>query len=84
MDYSLLVGFGQTSYKPHKLKCVSYDNDNGETVYLGLIDCLTKYTLKKNFQTFINSMSIPKKEALAIPPKEYRTRFIKFINTITK
>ncbi|KAK6888007.1 Phosphatidylinositol 4-phosphate 5-kinase MSS4 [Candida tropicalis] len=84
MDYSLLVGFGQTSYKPHKLKCVSYDNDNGETVYLGLIDCLTKYTLKKNFQTFINSMSIPKKEASAIPPKEYRTRFIKFINTITK
>ena len=84
MDYSLLVGFGPTLYKPHELKSVSYDNNNGETVYLGLIDCLTKYTLKKNFQTFINSMSIPKKEALAIPPKEYRTRFIKFINTITK
>ncbi|CAL9731320.1 phosphatidylinositol 4-phosphate 5-kinase Mss4p [Monosporozyma unispora] len=56
-----------------------FDQD-GEIIYfIGIIDCLTNYSLLKKCETFWRSLSHDTKLVSAIPPRDYGNRFYKFI-----
>ncbi|KAF2267618.1 SAICAR synthase-like protein [Lojkania enalia] len=61
------------------------DNSVGEEIYyLGIIDCLTHYSLIKRMEHFIKGLSNQESQISAIPPERYGDRFIKFISSVTK
>lgn len=76
---------------PGRSKYIFYGHDGGiratneenephpEIYYLGIIDCLTNYSLKKRLETFWRSLSHSRSTISAIPAKEYGDRFLKFI-----
>ncbi|RCK67618.1 Phosphatidylinositol 5-phosphate 4-kinase type-2 alpha [Candida viswanathii] len=86
MDYSLAVGIGPLSGVPSTddMKCWSFVDCVGERYYIGLVDCLTDYTAAKKGETFWNAMRFKKHTSLALPPVDYRTRFITFLRGITR
>lgn len=56
------------------------NNENLDHVYyLGIIDCLTHYSIVKRLETFWRSLSHDRKKISAVPPKEYGERFLLFI-----
>jgi len=60
------------------------DNRPGEEIYyLGIIDCLTKYSMIKRSEHFFKSFGAPEGEISAIPPDRYGARFVKFMTSIT-
>lgn len=59
------------------------DRPGEEIYYLGIIDCLTRYNLKKKSEHFFKSMVSPEAGISAIPPERYGARFVKFICGIT-
>jgi 1-phosphatidylinositol-4-phosphate 5-kinase len=63
----------------------SHDNDTpGEEIYyLGIIDCLTKYSMIKRSEHFFKSFTNPEAEISAIPPDRYGARFLKFMTNVT-
>lgn len=58
-------------------------NENNEPIseiyYLGIIDCLTNYSLKKRLETAWRSISHSRSTISAVPAHEYGDRFLKFI-----
>lgn len=76
---------------PGRSKYIFYGHDGGiratdenneplqEIYYLGVIDCLTNYSLKKKLETVWRSLSHSRSTISAIPANEYGDRFLKFI-----
>ncbi|KAI5291626.1 Phosphatidylinositol-4-phosphate 5-kinase, partial [Ascosphaera acerosa] len=56
----------------------------GEIYYLGIIDCLTTYGPLKKAENFWKGLSHNRNEISPIPPVSYATRFVEFIEHITK
>lgn len=81
---------------PGRLKLIFYGHDGGiratgeqneplqEIYYLGIIDCLTNYGLKKRLETFWRTIGHARLTVLAIPSGEYGDRFLAFIKRGTK
>ncbi|KAI9486179.1 MAG: hypothetical protein EXX96DRAFT_474935 [Benjaminiella poitrasii] len=73
--------------------CVFYSNDGGfqatdekdrpspSLYYMGIIDILTPYDLKKKSEHFFKSMAQDKNEISAVKPKTYGNRFMTFVAT---
>jgi 1-phosphatidylinositol-4-phosphate 5-kinase len=55
-----------------------------EIYYLGIIDCLTHYSLIKRMEHFIKGLANQESQISAIPPERYGDRFVKFISGVTK
>lgn len=56
------------------------DSDEEEIVYyIGIIDCLTNYSLFKRAETFVKGFYQNRKEISAVPAHEYGDRFLRFI-----
>ncbi|KAI4742619.1 SAICAR synthase-like protein [Aureobasidium sp. EXF-12298] len=80
----------------HRKQSYFYSDDGGfrathennmageEIYYLGIIDCLTHYSMIKRFEHFWKGLSSPESQISAIPPERYGDRFIRFISGITK
>lgn len=49
--------------------------------YLGIIDCLTDYSIKKRLETMWRSIGHNRSTISAVPAKEYGDRFFRFIRT---
>lgn len=76
---------------PSRLKYIFYGHDGGiratneyneplgEIYYLGIIDCLTNYSIKKRLETMWRSLGQSRSTISAVPAKEYGDRFLKFI-----
>lgn len=61
------------------------DDCPGEEIYyLGIIDCLTHYSLIKRMEHFIKGLTNTESQISAIPPERYGDRFVKFISGVTK
>ncbi|CAK1365931.1 unnamed protein product [Cercospora beticola] len=60
------------------------DDAPGEEIYyLGIIDCLTRYTLLKRIEHAWKGMGGHESQISPIPPERYGDRFIRFISGIT-
>lgn len=59
------------------------DRPGEEIYYLGIIDCLTRYSLVKRSEHFFKGLVNPEKEISALPPERYGSRFVDFISSIT-
>ncbi|KAF2791364.1 SAICAR synthase-like protein [Melanomma pulvis-pyrius CBS 109.77] len=55
-----------------------------EIYYLGIIDCLTHYSLIKRMEHFVKGLMNTESQISAIPPERYGDRFVKFISGVTK
>ena len=65
------------------IRATTEDNvPTGEIYYLGIIDCLTNYSLKKRLETMWRSLSHQRSTILAVPSKEYGDRFLSFIKKV--
>ncbi|KAF2470441.1 SAICAR synthase-like protein [Lindgomyces ingoldianus] len=61
------------------------DESAGEEIYyLGIIDCLTHYSLIKRAEHFFKGMMNTESQISAIPPERYGDRFVRFISGVTK
>ncbi|UPX19498.1 1-phosphatidylinositol-4-phosphate 5-kinase [Ascochyta rabiei] len=60
------------------------DRPGEEIYYLGIIDCLTHYSLIKRMEHFIKGLANTESQISAIPPERYGDRFVKFITGVTK
>ncbi|KAJ4365909.1 Phosphatidylinositol-4-phosphate 5-kinase [Neocucurbitaria cava] len=60
------------------------DNPGEEIYYLGIIDCLTHYSIIKRMEHFIKGLANTESQISAIPPERYGDRFVKFISGVTK
>ncbi|EGC38545.1 hypothetical protein DICPUDRAFT_148780 [Dictyostelium purpureum] len=58
------------------------ESDGGIVYYLGLIDILTTYNLKKRGENAVKGMLFDRTQISAINPKDYQSRFIKYIESI--
>ncbi|KAF4551570.1 Phosphatidylinositol 4-phosphate 5-kinase its3-like protein [Elsinoe fawcettii] len=55
------------------------DRAGDEIYYLGIIDCLTKYSMIKRGEHLWKSFSQPDAEISAVPPRRYGERFLEFM-----
>lgn len=87
MDYSLLLGIAK-NIENYDLK----DNlknrftrikskSGNEMYYMGVIDILQKWNLKKKAEMSFKSFLLEKNQLSSIPPKDYAQRFIDFVTT---
>ncbi|KAF1844053.1 SAICAR synthase-like protein [Cucurbitaria berberidis CBS 394.84] len=61
------------------------DDAPGEEIYyLGIIDCLTHYSIVKRMEHFFKGLANTESQISAIPPERYGDRFVKFISGVTK
>ncbi|KAJ9615298.1 Phosphatidylinositol-4-phosphate 5-kinase [Cladophialophora chaetospira] len=51
--------------------------------YLGIIDCLTHYSMIKRIEHYWKGLSAPRTQISSIPPEAYGDRFVNFITGIT-
>lgn len=56
-----------------------FNNDLNKIYYIGIIDCLTNYSMIKKLETFWRGLSHDLKVVSAIPPRDYGDRFYDFI-----
>lgn len=62
------------------IRATSENNDPLPVIYyLGIIDCLTHYSIKKRLETFWRSLKHTRGTISSIPSSEYGDRFLKFI-----
>lgn len=57
----------------------AFNNDDDYIYYIGIIDCLTNYSIVKKLETFWRSLNHDKKLVSAIPPRDYGQRLYEFI-----
>ena len=62
----------------------SDDSPSSVIYYLGVIDCLTRYTTIKKLEHWWKGFKDDKMKISPIPPQGYGERFLKFISGITK
>jgi len=82
MDYSLLVGIHNRD--PHEdlrfeLNPVIILEDTSRLVYVGLVDILTPYGVRKRAETFFKGQLACGKDVSCQHPKYYGERFLRFI-----
>ncbi|KAG2731052.1 hypothetical protein G9P44_006201 [Scheffersomyces stipitis] len=66
------------------IRATNEDNEPmGEIYYLGIIDCLTNYSIKKRLETVWRSIGHTRSTISALPAHEYGDRFLKFIKVGT-
>ncbi|EGC30657.1 hypothetical protein DICPUDRAFT_157566 [Dictyostelium purpureum] len=58
------------------------ESDGGIVYYLGLIDILTTYNLKKRGENALKGMFFDRTKISAVNPKDYQSRFLKYIESI--
>ncbi|EGC28484.1 hypothetical protein DICPUDRAFT_160088, partial [Dictyostelium purpureum] len=58
------------------------ESDGGIVYYLGLIDILTTYNLKKRGENALKGIFFDRTQISAVNPKDYQSRFIKYIESI--
>ncbi|EGC31600.1 hypothetical protein DICPUDRAFT_82538, partial [Dictyostelium purpureum] len=58
------------------------ESDGGIVYYLGLIDILTTYNLKKRGENALKGIFFDRTKISAVNPKDYQSRFIKYIESI--
>ncbi|GCE98923.1 phosphatidylinositol-4-phosphate 5-kinase [Zygosaccharomyces mellis] len=56
-----------------------FNNDTNMVYYVGIIDCLTNYSIIKKLETFWRGLRHDLKVVSAVPPKDYAERFYEFI-----
>lgn len=67
------------------LRATNSDNSPSNIIYyLGIIDCLTRYTLIKKMEHWWKGFKDDKLKISPIPPQGYGERFKRFISSITK
>jgi 1-phosphatidylinositol-4-phosphate 5-kinase len=94
IDYSFLLGIHELDqHTPEKHLNLSLNQRNAgivlsnfkkELYFIGIIDFLTRFNIKKKFEHFVMGTLHGKEEVSCIPPLKYRKRFIKHINSITQ
>ena len=100
MDYSLLVGIhyknsqeipslssslsSQSLIASYRLDSDSVISNDQMIYYVGIIDCLTNYSIVKKLETLIRSINHKTINISAIPPDNYALRFYKFIEKSTE
>ncbi|SMN20888.1 similar to Saccharomyces cerevisiae YDR208W MSS4 Phosphatidylinositol-4-phosphate 5-kinase, involved in actin cytoskeleton organization and cell morphogenesis [Maudiozyma saulgeensis] len=57
----------------------TFNQDGQYIYYIGLIDCLTNYSIIKKLETFWRSLNHDRKLVSAIPPKDYGNRLYEFV-----
>ncbi|SJM83512.1 related to Probable phosphatidylinositol 4-phosphate 5-kinase MSS4 [Zygosaccharomyces bailii] len=57
----------------------AFNNDTNLVYYIGIIDCLTNYSIVKKLETFWRGLSHDLRVVSAIPPRDYAERFYEFI-----
>ncbi|CAR26931.1 hypothetical protein ZYGR_0I02030 [Zygosaccharomyces rouxii] len=57
----------------------AFNNDTNIIYYVGIIDCLTNYSIIKKLETFWRGLSHDLKAVSAVPPRDYAERFYEFI-----
>ena len=57
----------------------THDNDGRYIYYIGIIDCMTNYSIVKKLETFWRSLSHDRKVVSAIPPRDYGQRLYSFV-----
>merc|ERR1719181_60095 len=78
MDYSLLVGvhdLEQGAPSVYEAMNVVTVRDSTRHVYLGIIDVLTPYKVKKRFETFFMGTIVCGRDVSCQHPKVYAKRF---------
>lgn len=60
------------------------DTPGEEIYYLGIIDCLTHYSIIKRMEHFFKGLANTESQISAIPPERYGDRFVKFISGVTR
>lgn len=55
------------------------NRDLNQIYYIGIIDCLTNYSIVKRLETFWRGLNHDLKVISAVPPKDYGERFYQFI-----
>lgn len=88
MDYSLLLGVANLKeddkFENGKTKFTCMKSfDSKHKYYLGIIDILQKWNLKKIAELSLKSVKYDKTEISSVPPKEYSQRFYDFISNNT-
>lgn len=83
MDYSLLVGIHkrdpQDAVKKEVTPVVLLE-DKDRIAYVGIVDILTVYRLRKRAETFVSSHLRCGRNASCQPPKYYGSRFLLFVS----
>lgn len=95
MDYSFLLGFVDTSDETplsggtvtsrnrFAIKSLRLVDERFSSVYVGLIDILTEYMLKKKVETFMTGTLLLQTGISCQPPQKYAQRMVEFIDGIT-
>lgn len=66
-------------------RATNEENTPGNTIYyLGIIDCLTRYTIVKKAEHLWKGFGGHEPEISAIPPQRYGERFLRFISSLTR
>ncbi|KTB19051.1 putative phosphatidylinositol 4-phosphate 5-kinase MSS4 [Nakaseomyces glabratus] len=81
------LGYKQNTLVPHFFKqndggiraSDQFNNDLKIIYFVGIIDCLTNYSLIKKLETFWRGLSHDLSVVSAIPPRDYAHRFYEFI-----
>lgn len=96
MDYSLLVAIHRTRMPPlallaHALSIIRRRGSDGlpsqsgrELYFVGVIDVLQRYTLRKFFETQIKSLRHSTAEISCVPPAQYAERFCGFVERVAE
>jgi hypothetical protein len=99
MDYSFLLGFvdyndetlpsassssgAGNSRDRFAIKSLHLVDERFSSVYVGLIDILTEYILKKKVETFMTGTLLLQSGISCQPPQKYAQRMIEFLDGIT-
>lgn len=95
-DYSLLLGIhtGEKPLVPPTEVVPSHYNcfqqfyggiqalTQNEVFYIGIIDTLTDYNIKKMSEHLSKSVIYDSKQVSCVPPQEYQERFVRYLQTI--
>ncbi|GAM90296.1 hypothetical protein ANO11243_083390 [Dothideomycetidae sp. 11243] len=67
------------------MRATNEDDQPGQEIYyVGIIDCLTRYSFIKKAEHLIKSFSQPDAEISAVPPLRYGERFLNFMRNAIK
>jgi 1-phosphatidylinositol-4-phosphate 5-kinase len=84
IDYSLLLGIHYFNGDERVEKDVQHAflSSDGKCLYfIGIIDVLTEYNMKKRLENWVKSPFLGK-EISCVPPKQYSRRFFRYIHSI--
>ncbi|EGC29806.1 hypothetical protein DICPUDRAFT_84210 [Dictyostelium purpureum] len=88
-DFNGIIERIQTPQQPTSLSTSNIiyrsnteESDGGIVYYLGLIDILTTYNLKKRGENALKGIFFDRTKISAVNPKDYQSRFIKYIESI--